>query len=746
MTTADTFYLIGLWLVTLYICVGFDDFIWDIVSLVKRKKLREKKLEIKSLDTIPPKLIALIVAAWKEEAVLSDVIENIIVSQHYPRCMYHIFLGVYPNDEATLRVAEALERAYDNIHCIVNVKPGPTSKAQNINFVLSRINAFEQEKGWKFSAVTIHDSEDLVHPYELKVTNFLIEQHPAIQFPVFPLIRKPTFRNFFQNITTGTYADEFAENHFITMVGRHHNGAFVPSAGTGFSLSRNVVAALGEAVLPENSLTEDYRLSLTLYERGLQMYYLLDKIKRVDDEGKVRWEYIATRSLFPNTFRTAVRQKARWTLGITMQSCRFRDIFQKGLPFAGKYSLFKDQKAKISNLLSLLGYPVLLYFLLSLFLPLPTIFPRFSLSWFLSLLVTAMMLERQLFRAVSLYHVYGLRSVFFGCLFPPLLPLRILWGNLLNLVATIKAYLQFWQNNPRQKKPAETEEEKPPNSVTNSPPTSSEKTKTHPLHEEIERENSKALKHLQQETAAEDSLQDYGRDKSSDTTPPPTKKFVWAKTEHSFLEQATLSRFHRRLGDILVEKNYLSASEVKRLLAQKNEGQLFGLYLVEHRLITESQLMRSLAAIKHVPFLSENTLSYFDLSLPLSASQVDMMSRYMALPLLKTEEGYMVAYCMLSPLNAQSELRLTLGAKKLSTVLTTKETILRGLHMLTNKPSQGPPSAALILYQRQKITAEQLVLLKIHAASGSREEHDLLLQMGLLSQAPSVTADADLST
>ncbi len=130
-------------------------------------------------------------------------------------------------------------------------------------------------------------------------------------------------------MTTNTYVDEFAENHFVTMVNRHRSGAFVPSAGTGFSLSRDTIDSLGDSVLPENSLTEDYKLSLTLYEQGLQMYYVMERIRRVTWEGKVKWDYIATRSIFPNTFVKAVKQKTRWILGITMQSYRFKDIFKK---------------------------------------------------------------------------------------------------------------------------------------------------------------------------------------------------------------------------------------------------------------------------------------------------------------------------------------------------------------------------------------------------------------------------------
>lgn len=177
-------YYIGLFLVLLFIATGIDDFFWDFITVCRRLTEKTKKLEVGTLESEPPKLIALIVAAWHEENVLFDVVENIILSQQYPRAMYHIFLGVYPNDDATIEVAKALEAKYKNVHCVINHKAGPTSKAQNINYVFAQIKEFEEEKGWEFAAFTIHDSEDLVHPYEFRVTNFLIEKYPALQFPV----------------------------------------------------------------------------------------------------------------------------------------------------------------------------------------------------------------------------------------------------------------------------------------------------------------------------------------------------------------------------------------------------------------------------------------------------------------------------------------------------------------------------------------------------------------------------------
>ena len=83
------------------------------------------------------------------------------------------FLGVYPNDDATIAVAQALAGRYPNVHVVINELPGPTSKAQNLNYVIRQIKQFEQQHHWEFASLTIHDSEDVVHPYELLATNYL---------------------------------------------------------------------------------------------------------------------------------------------------------------------------------------------------------------------------------------------------------------------------------------------------------------------------------------------------------------------------------------------------------------------------------------------------------------------------------------------------------------------------------------------------------------------------------------------
>ena len=684
MTTANVLLLIGLIVVVLYLLMGIDDFIWDIAGLFRRRSYKDQLLDLHKLDSTPPKLLAIAIAAWHEDNVLGDVIDNVLASVLYPKSMYHIFLGVYPNDPPTIAVAEALAARYPNVHVVVNELPGPTSKAQNINYIYRSIRRFEDEHGWRFASLSIHDSEDVVHPYEFKVTNYLLDTHNAIQFPVFPLMPMPRFSNFFRNITASTYADEFAENHFTTMVGRYSSGAFVPSAGTGFVLSHDVLDLFGDAdILPQDSLTEDYRVSLTLYEKGVQLYYVLEQIPRVGADNRLHWDFVATRSMFPNTFRTAVRQKSRWILGITMQSFRFREIFQaNGLPVSARYTLYKDSKAKVANLLAMVGYPLLIYFLVSLFVPLLPIYPIFSLSWWLSVFVTFMMLERQIFRIVAIGRVYGMRSVFFGCLLPPLMPIRLIWGNIINLAATMRAYKQY-------------------------------------------------------ATAGRNGAKRQTRKQKRAATPAErssSKKIAWSKTDHQFLEKQALQRYQRNLGDILLEKGYLSIRELSAaLLRAALLRQKIGAYLRDRGLLSEEQLLDALASVKHIPFVKAADLNDYSPWRYASLFQESLLRNLLTLPLLKTKDGFVVAFCDQSPNDAQTTLRNTYGCS-VRAVFASQQTIEAGLTRMYHQAANAAQVKGLAesLYESNAISEEQLLLFHSFQHRTGQYERDLLQKMGLV--------------
>lgn len=543
-------YVFGLIVALGMIILNIDDVIWDIGYFLTRKRHnKEEKLPLQLVDNLPPKLLAVMVAAWHEDNVIDQVIDHMISTVHYPRSMYHVFLGVYPNDDATIAVAEKLSKKYENVHVVINPVPGPTSKAQNLNNMITSIKQFEDEHHCRFASITVHDSEDVVHPYELKMTNFLIDQYDSLQFPVFPLQKKPNWKNVFSisNLTSGTYADEFAENHFRYMVMRSDTQAVVPSAGTGFVISRRVLSFYKDKPLfTEGSLTEDYKFSIDLAKNGFQVHYVLEKVPRLLNNGKIRYDYITTRSLFPSNFSAAVKQKTRWIYGITMQSLKITEIFSKEderLNLIQRFALYKDWKSKFINILVLPAYVILVYFILSLFIRLPAVYPMWSFSWWLSVSLTVVMLYKQFMRALAIYSVYGFRSAFIACLVPPIIPIRLVWGNLINFMATARAWGWY--------------------------------------------------------------LFGMNRGKSKQ------KGIKWNKTDHEFLEKHVLYSYYRNLGDVLLEKQYIDFTKLSDALnTARKENKRLGEVLLEKGYVTEEMLAKALAASTHKLYVSD--ISAFD--------------------------------------------------------------------------------------------------------------------------------------
>ncbi len=452
-------YIIGLVFVLLVLLISVDDLIWDIYYTFSKLfgKIKLPTIDAEEVDDKIPRKMAVMVAAYNEENVLGEVIRNLILSNQYPTSMYDIFLGVYPNDPGTQRVADELTIEFNNVHKVVHVLEGPSSKADNLNNIIKFIFEYEKTHYLRFQGFVVHDSEDLVHPYEFMLENYLLDKHAAIQIPVFPLQEKPKIGNFFKNIVSWTYGDEFAENHYRIMTARSAAKAFVPSAGTGFTIRRDLIETYPDyEVFPVGSLTEDYKLSLQFKEKGYELHYFLNEVARMTCDGKVKREFISTRSIFPSTYRAAVRQKTRWIYGITMQTFKLREILKlKSLNFVSKYSLYRDWKAKFGNLLLGPGYLIFVYFLLSLFIDVPIMFPLYSTSWYLMVALSVLMVERQVLRYVAVKNVYGRRSGFIGSFFPPILPFRLVLGNIINFNATLLAWKLklFGEGSSTKKKP-----------------------------------------------------------------------------------------------------------------------------------------------------------------------------------------------------------------------------------------------------------------------------------------------------
>lgn len=426
-----------------YLVAIFDDLIFDLTYLFRRRRFQQADLSREELESDNPKRIAVMVAAWQEAGVVAEMIRATSRLMRYPEDRVEFFIGVYPNDEATLREVRELSKSNPRVHCVVNQKSGPTSKSQNLNEVFAFVQDLENIRNQAFDVIAIHDAEDVIHPYAFRFYSALLSRKDMVQLPVIAMFPKLRWSQWLNRIVAGTYADEFAESHLHHMPVRGSFGLFVPSAGTGFALRREVVSFLAAEgpVFREGSLTEDYDLSLRLWQKGFRVHFHIQRLKRVDDRGKVRNEVVGIKEYFPSEIRAAVKQKARWIYGIAMRSPK--EIVLKRFSFKDRVVLWRDRKGKYTNLIHFVGYPLAAYSVLGYFLDWPHADPRLMLL--LSggfLLIT---LERLLMRFAAIKSLYGVSEALQATLLLPLFPFRWFVGNIINALATLRAWrMYFW--------------------------------------------------------------------------------------------------------------------------------------------------------------------------------------------------------------------------------------------------------------------------------------------------------------
>ena len=337
----------------MFAVMGIDDLLLDIAYWGHRwyrwiVARRYKRLTLDQLREKEQQRIAIFIPCWHEHDIVDKMVELACSSLQYQR--YDLYIGVYPNDPLTLDKAKLVAQRYPRVQVVVNERDGPTTKAQNLNQMW---NAMLQREGTEpYDIMVLHDVEDVIHPLSLLLYNFLIPRRDMVQLPVFPLERP------WNKWTTWTYADEFAENHLKDLVARETFGSFVPCAGVGCAFNRSALEKKAQhtgELFPTESLTEDYQLGLHFRQSGLSTIIVHQRLGLGRGEKVLRTAaaYVATREFFPDTFMTAVRQKARWIVGICFQAWQ-----QTGWTgnFFTRYTLYRDRKAILANLLVLLGY------------------------------------------------------------------------------------------------------------------------------------------------------------------------------------------------------------------------------------------------------------------------------------------------------------------------------------------------------------------------------------------------------
>lgn len=344
--------------------VFIDTYYW--IRQVWRRLVKRRRypcLAIAKLRQPEEQHFAMMVPAWQEFDVIAKMIENTMATLEYRH--FVVFIGTYQNDSATTIEADRMARRFPQVRRVTVPHDGPTCKADCLNWIVQAIFLYEQEHGMQFAGMVMHDSEDVIHPLEFKLFNYLMPKKDLVQLPVLSLERD------WHAFVAGTYMDDFAEWHSKDLVVRESLTGLVPSAGVASCYSRRALAALAEesGMQPFNTdtLTEDYDFSFRLRRLGMSRQIFVKfpieyRVRRKCWFGLYEREVavdslIATREYFPSTFRAAYRQRARWILGIAFQG--WQEVGWRG-SLSTKYLLLRDRKCLVTSFVAIFGYVLVL--------------------------------------------------------------------------------------------------------------------------------------------------------------------------------------------------------------------------------------------------------------------------------------------------------------------------------------------------------------------------------------------------
>jgi adsorption protein B len=412
---------------------GLDDLLLDLVCLfgwLRGRLFGERGPgwpDRATIEGTPEKRLAIFIPLWREHQVIGRMLEHNLAAIHYGN--YDVFLGAYPNDAPTLEAVREAERRFPRVHVVVCPHDGPTSKADCLNWIYQGMLLEEEERGVRFEVAVLHDAEDLIHPESLRWINCLAGRYDMVQIPVLPLATP------LRKLTHGVYCDEFAEFQSRDLPARQWLGGFLPSCGVGTGYARQALERLAQAaanrLFDPGCLTEDYEVGLRLRKLGSSQVFVPVRF--------LNGHPLATRELFPDQFRDALRQRTRWVIGIALQSWE-----KYGWDAGQWYWFWRDRKGLVGNPATFLFNLIFLYglgtWVASRLWAAPWGLAEAAVSvtfgWLFEATLLLLFLRTGV-RAGCVTRIYGWR-------FALGMPARILWANGLNFAATVSAVARYW--------------------------------------------------------------------------------------------------------------------------------------------------------------------------------------------------------------------------------------------------------------------------------------------------------------
>jgi adsorption protein B len=414
---------------------GIDDLATDMIWIARTVWRRvfiysvHHRADAATLAPPPePGRIVVFVPAWREAKVIGRMLET--ATERFGAGDWRIYIGCYPNDPASIDTVARVAATEPRVRLVVGPRPGPTTKADNLNRMWAAMARDEAREGVMAKAIVLHDAEDVVHPAELRLFDTLSDRFDLIQLPVLPLIA--TGGGFWSRFISGHYADEFAEAHGKMLVVREAIGAAIPSAGVGCAFSRRALARI--ALLRNGrpfesaSVTEDYELGLTIAAMGGRGIF-------VRLPGKRGGAAVAVRAHFPESWEAAIRQKARWMAGIALDGWD-RLGWSGGL--AERWMRLRDRRSVLAAIVLFAAYAGAAgWLVLHAFAPSDYDFVRYGPATNAMLVATTILLGWRLaMRFAFVSYAYGVRE---GLKAIP----RVVAANIIAMLAARRAMARY---------------------------------------------------------------------------------------------------------------------------------------------------------------------------------------------------------------------------------------------------------------------------------------------------------------
>ncbi|HVJ49409.1 glycosyltransferase family 2 protein [Desulfitobacterium sp.] len=269
-------HLFNMIMIPVQVIIVFMTLYYFVLSMFGLFRRHEKKI------LTPGKSFALVVSAYNEEAVIGQLIENLL-KLDYPRELYDVFVVA---DNCTDKTALIAKNAGAIVHQRFNAEK--RGKGYALEWLFHRL--FKRER--QYDAVIIFDADNLVNQsFLIEMNSKLCQGDKIIQCYL-------DSKNPFDTWVTNAFSITFWLSNRMLQLARYNTGHLSNVlGGTGMCISTDVLKKIGWGA---TSLTEDLEFTMKALTYGIKTTWAHEAI--VYDEK-------------PLTFAQSWRQRKRWAQG-----------------------------------------------------------------------------------------------------------------------------------------------------------------------------------------------------------------------------------------------------------------------------------------------------------------------------------------------------------------------------------------------------------------------------------------------